>query len=103
MFDVLEMFRDTFARGDQALPDLKALARAVDNVKPNARGNTEFYVGWLLKKRGPRLDAGAYLKRCIETGTTNVWLKRIAEAAVQREHGDPGKEIGRSSSIPPGK
>ena len=89
MFDVLEMFRDPFARGDQALPDLKALARAVENVKPNARGNTEFYVGWLLRKRGKRQDAETYLKRCIETGTTNVWLKRIADAALKRRNGDP--------------
>ena len=89
MFEVLEMFRDSFARGDRELPDLKALDRAVDNVKPNARGNTEFYVGWLLKKRGKGQDAEAYLKRCIETGPTNAWLKRIADAALHRGTGDP--------------
>ena len=37
MFAVLEMFRDSFAKGDRELPDLKALDRAVANVKPNAR------------------------------------------------------------------
>jgi tetratricopeptide (TPR) repeat protein len=93
MFDVLEMFRDSFARGDKELPDLKALDRAVGDVKPNARGNTEFYVGWLLRKRGKGQDAEAYLKRCIETGSTNVWLKRIADAAMNRGSGEPG--IGR--------
>jgi hypothetical protein len=88
MFDVLEMFRDPFARGDRALPDLKALARAVEDVKLNARGNTEFYVGWLLRKRGAGQDAETYLKRCIETATTNDWLKRIAGAALQPRNGD---------------
>ena len=33
MFDVLEMFRDPFARGDRELPDLKALARAVERCE----------------------------------------------------------------------
>jgi tetratricopeptide (TPR) repeat protein len=88
VFDVLEMFRNPFARSDRALPELKALARAVEDVKPNARGNTEFYVGWLLRNRGAHQDAEAYLKRCIETGSTNVWLKRIAGAALQPKNGD---------------
>jgi tetratricopeptide (TPR) repeat protein len=103
MFDVLEMFRDPFARGDRALPDLKALARAVENVTPNARGNTEFYVGWLLRKHGARQDAEAYLKRCIETKTTNAWLKRIADAALKRLDGDPGKKVDGNSAFPSGK
>ncbi|MGP0067546.1 MAG: tetratricopeptide repeat protein [Isosphaeraceae bacterium] len=89
MFDVLQMFRDAFARGDRELPDPKALALAVDQVKPNARGNTEFYVGWLLRKRGKRQDAESYLKRSVETKTTNAWLKRIAEDTLKRMNGDP--------------
>ena len=89
MFDVLDMFRDSFARGDRELPDLKALDRAVENVKPNARGNTEFYVGWLLRKRGKGQDAEAYLKRCIATASTNVGLKRIADGALRGGHDDP--------------
>jgi tetratricopeptide (TPR) repeat protein len=89
MFDVLDMFRDSFARGDRELPDLKALGRAIENVKPNARGNTEFYVGWLLRKRGKGQDAEAYLKRCIATANTNVWLKRIADGALNGGHDNP--------------
>ncbi len=88
MFNVLEMFRDAFAHGDKELPDPKALGRAVDEIKPNLRGNTEFYVGWLLKKRGRRQEAEAYLKRCMEIGRTNTWLKRIAEAGIKRMNGD---------------
>jgi tetratricopeptide (TPR) repeat protein len=89
MIEVLQMFRDSFARGDREVPDLKALDLAVENVKPNLRGNTEFYVGWLLRKRGKRQDAEAYLKRCIQTPSTNVWLKRIAGDTLQRASGDP--------------
>ncbi len=97
MFEVLELFRDAFARGDRALPDPKALDRAVENVLPNARGNTEFYVGWLLRKHGRRQDAEDYLKRCVETTTTNAWLKRIADSALQRMNGAPAAAKGGPS------
>ena len=89
MFDVLELFHDSFARGDNELPDLKAVDHAIGDVKLNARGNTEFYVGWLLKKRGKVQDAEAHLQRCIEIRSTNTWLKRIAEATLQRRSGRP--------------
>ena len=90
MFEVFDIFRASFARGDRELPDLKALGQAVDDVKPNARGNTEFYIGSLLRKHGTRGDAEGYLKRCIKTGSTNAWFKRIADAALHRMNGDPG-------------
>ncbi len=87
MFQVLQIFRDSFARPNPAALDLAAIDRAVSNVKPNARGNTEFAVGWLLKKHGKRQDAETYLKRCIQTATTNGDLKRIAESELRRGSG----------------
>jgi hypothetical protein len=87
MFEFLQIFRDSFARPGSGTLDLAAIDRGVNNVKPNARGNTEFVVGCLLKKHGKRPDAETFLKRSIQTATTNVGLKRIAEAELRRGSG----------------
>jgi tetratricopeptide (TPR) repeat protein len=90
MFDVLQIFRDALARGGRGTLDVPAIDRGVANVKANARGNTEFIVGWLLKRHGKRQDGENYLRRCLETPTTHVGLKRIADADLRRSLSSAG-------------
>ena len=87
MVQALELFRAAFARGDREVPDLKALADAIADIKPNVRGNAEFYVGWLLRKRGHRTEANSYLGRSIESPSTHPWLKQIAAEEIRRAEG----------------
>lgn len=100
MIAVLQMFRDSFAKGDRDVPDPKDLERAVAGVSGNLRGNTEFFAGWLLRKHGKREEAKTYLKRSTETLSTNPWLKRIADDALQHMNDEPVKPAEKDSDVP---
>lgn len=82
LFNVLKLFSDAFAKGDRAVPESGALEAALQDVAINMRGNTEFYVGWFLRKRGNSGDAEKYFRRSVETTTTYVWVKQLANAAL---------------------
>ena len=89
MFDVLEMFRDSFARGDRELPDLKALDRAVDECETE-RTREHRVLRRVVAQKTRHAPGCRGLSEALHRNRVHERLvEAIADAALHHLNGDP--------------
>ncbi len=85
---VAGLMRDSLAEGKPL--DLAAVEPILASIRPEARGNTEFFVGKFLLNRG-RAEAGRdHLRKAAGSSATHDWSRQIAAAGLRS--GEPGKQ-----------
>jgi tetratricopeptide (TPR) repeat protein len=64
--------------------DVAAVEPIVASIPEESRGNTEFFVGWLLKNHNQPQEARQYLQRCGDSPKTMIWYRYLANDALKR-------------------